>query len=228
MLSYKSERLSLIASLIPEGDSVCDVGTDHGYLSAFLALSGKYGKITATDIGEKPLLNARSNFERLGVSGVDLVLCDGLSGVTRDKADTVIIAGMGGEVISGILSRTEFIKDSSITLILQPMTAADSLRLYLADNGFIVEKEIALEENKKLYSIMVCKYCGVPYSIDGVRQRIGILTANTESAKKYISKQAKIALKCAKDLENYDVSRSKAFFDTAKKLEALTEEQYGV
>lgn len=224
MLSQKSERLSLIASLIPERDSVCDVGTDHGYLSAFLALSGKYGKITATDIGEKPLLNARSNFERLGVTDVDLVLCDGLSGVSRDRADTVIIAGMGGEVISGILSRTEFIKDSGITLILQPMTAADSLRLYLADNGFSVEKEIALEENKKLYSIMVCKYCGAPYSIDNVRQKIGILKPDTESAKNYIKKQTKIAFKCAEDLKNYDASRAKVFFDTAKKLQALTEE----
>lgn len=224
MLSQKSERLSLIASLIPERDSVCDVGTDHGYLAAFLALSGKYGKITATDIGEKPLLNARSNFERLGVTDVDLVLCDGLSGVSRDRADTVIIAGMGGEVISGILSRTKFIKDKDITLILQPMTAADSLRLYLADNGFSVENEIALEENKKLYSIMVCKYCGAPYSIDNVRQRIGILKPDTESAKNYIRKQTKIAFKCAEDLKNYDASRAKVFFDTAKKLQALTEE----
>ena len=224
MLLSKSERLSLIASLIPLGDNVCDVGTDHGYLSAFLALSGKYGKITATDIGEKPLLNAKANFERLGVTGVDLVLCDGLSGVTRDSADTVIIAGMGGEVIGGILSRTEFIKDKDITLILQPMTAADSLRLYLAQNGFEVQKEIALEENKKLYSIMVCKYCAVPYFIDEVRQRIGILKPDTQSSKKYIEKQAKIALKCAKDLEKHDALRAETFFDTAKKLQALTEE----
>ena len=224
MLLSKSERLSLIASLIPLGDNVCDVGTDHGYLSAFLSLSGKYGKITATDIGEKPLLNAKANFERLGVTGVDLVLCDGLSGVTRESADTVIIAGMGGEVISGILSRTEFIKDKDITLILQPMTAADSLRLYLAQNGFDVQKEIAIEENKKLYSIMVCKYCGLPYLIDEVRKRIGILKPQTESAKKYIGKQAKIALKCAKDLEKHDALRAKTFFDTAKKLQALTEE----
>lgn len=224
MLSHKSERLSLIASLIPQGDSVCDVGTDHGYLSAFLALSGKYGKITATDIGEKPLQNARANFERLGIEGVDLVLCDGLSGVTRDRADTVIIAGMGGDVISGILSRTEFIKDSGITLILQPMTAADSLRIYLADNGFSVQREIALEENKKLYSIMVCKYCGVPYSIDDVRKRIGILIPDTLCAKKYIEKQAKICKKCAEDLKNHDTLRAKTFLDTAQKLVALTEE----
>ena len=224
MLPNKSERLSLIASLIPLGDSVCDVGTDHGYLSAYLSLSGKYGKITATDIGEKPLQNAKTNLERLGVTGVDLVLCDGLSGVTRDRADTVIIAGMGGEVISGILSRTEFIKDKDITLILQPMTAADSLRLYLSENGFEVQREIAIEENKKLYSVMVCKYCAVPYSIDEVRKRIGILKPQTECAKRYIEKQAKIAFKCAKDLEQHDALRAQAFFDTAKKLEILAEE----
>lgn len=219
-----SERLSLIASFIPEGDNVCDVGTDHGYLSAFLSLSGKYGKITATDIGEKPLKNAKDNFKRLGVKGVDLVLCDGLSGVTRDRADTVIIAGMGGDVISGILSRTKFIKDKDITLILQPMTAADTLRQYLADNGFEVVNEKALEENRKIYSVMCCKYCGKPYAIDGVRLKIGILKNDTEYAKKYIAKQAKICKKCADDLKNHDISRANFFLETAQKLIKLTEE----
>jgi tRNA (adenine22-N1)-methyltransferase len=219
-----SERLSLIASFIPEGDNVCDVGTDHGYLAAFLSLSGKYGKITATDIGKLPLENARTNLERLGIEGVDLVLCDGLCGVARDRADTVIIAGMGGDVISGILSRSEFIKDKDVTLILQPMTAADTLRQYLADNGFEVINEVALEENRKIYSIMVCKYSGVPYFLDDTRLRIGILRPKTEANKKYILKQAKICEKCAKDLEKHDASRAEIFLDTAQKLQALTEE----
>lgn len=219
-----SERLSLIASFIPEGDNVCDVGTDHGYLSAFLSLSGKYGKITATDIGEKPLENARVNFERLGIKGVNLVLCDGLCGVTRKAADTVIIAGMGGDVISGILSRTEFVKDKGVTLILQPMTAADTLRQFLADNGFAVENEVALEENRKIYSIMVCRYCGKSYLLNDVRLRIGILKNDSEYAKKYIEKQAKICKKCADDLKNHDISRANFFLETAQKLIKLTEE----
>lgn len=219
-----SERLSLIASFIPEKDNVCDVGTDHGYLAAFLALSGKYGKITATDIGKLPLENARTNLKRLGVEGVDLVLCDGLQGVTRDRADTVIIAGMGGDVISGILSRTEFVKDSGVTLILQPMTAADSLRQYLADNGFEVVNETALEENRKIYSIMVCKYCGVPYPLDDIRLRIGILKGDIEANRKYITKQAKICEKCARDLKNHDTLKAEVFQKTAQKLKTLTEE----
>ena len=60
-----SERLKLIASMVPQGKSVCDVGTDHGYLPAALCLSGKYSSITATDIREKPLENARKNLEKL-------------------------------------------------------------------------------------------------------------------------------------------------------------------
>ncbi len=219
-----SERLSLIASLIPLGDNVCDVGTDHGYLAAHLFLSGKYGKITATDIGKKPLENAKANLKRLGIYGVDLVLCDGLEGVTRDKADTVIIAGMGGDVISGILSRAEFVRDKSVTLILQPMTAADSLRLYLADNGFEVTSEEALEENQKIYSVMMCRYCGKPYFIDDVRSKIGILKPCSKQTLKYIEKQAKICKKCAEDLQKHDALKAKSFSDTAQKLKALTEE----
>ena len=50
-----SARLSVVAEFVKSGSSVCDVGTDHGYLPAFLYLSGKCKRVTATDIKEKPL-----------------------------------------------------------------------------------------------------------------------------------------------------------------------------
>ena len=99
-----SARLSVVAEFVKSGSSVCDVGTDHGYLPAFLYLSGKCKLVTATDIKEKPLKNAQNNLKKLGADGVSLILCDGLAGVDRSIADTVIIAGMGGEVISGIIA----------------------------------------------------------------------------------------------------------------------------
>ena len=141
-----SKRLSLIAQFVNEGSSVCDVGTDHGYLPAFLYLSGRCKSVSATDINEKPLLSARNNLDRLGANGVKLVLCDGLAGVTRDDADTVIIAGMGGEVISGIIARAEFLRDDTVSLVLQPTTAAKELRLFLAQKGFAVEREKRMEK----------------------------------------------------------------------------------
>ncbi len=196
-----SKRLSLIASLVNKGSSVCDVGCDHGYLPAFLYLSGNCKRITATDINKKPLESAQKNLERLGIDKVKLVLCDGLSGVTRQDADTVIIAGMGGEVISGIIGRAEFLRDSTVSLILQPTTAAKQLRLYLAKNGFKVEREQALQENGKIYSIMKVRF-SAPYEISDTQAIIGILKPDCADSIEYIQKQYKIANKCASDLCN--------------------------
>lgn len=196
-----SKRLSFIAGLVNEGSSVCDVGTDHGYLPAFLYLSGKAKSVMATDINQKPLQSAQKNLERLGADGVKLVLCDGLSGVTRDDADTVIIAGMGGEVISGIISRAAFLRDETVSLILQPTTAAKELRLFLAQNGFRVERETAIGENGKIYSVMCVRCCGNAYQIDDVRQVIGILKPDGDDSREYILKQYGIAQKCADQLK---------------------------
>lgn len=197
-----SKRLSLIASLVNEGSSVCDVGTDHGYLSAFLYLSKKCKSVIATDINEKPLRSASENFKKLEVDGVRLILCDGLSAIGRKDADTVIIAGMGGEVISGIIERAPFLRDNTVSLILQPTTAAKELRQFLSQNAFAVEREFAISENKKIYSVMLVRFSGVPYKIDDVQSVIGILKPDNADAVKYIQKQYRISQKCADDLEN--------------------------
>lgn len=196
-----SRRLSLIAQFVNEGSSVCDVGTDHGYLPAFLYLSQNCKGVIATDINEKPLESARANLKRQGAD-VKLILCDGLEKVTRADADTIIIAGMGGEVISGIIDRAAFLRDNTVKLILQPTTAAKELRLYLARNGFAVEQETALAENGKVYSIMCVRFAEVPYDIDAVRAVIGILKPDSDDAKAYIEKQYRIAQKCANDLSS--------------------------
>lgn len=201
-----SERLSLIASMVKSGSRVCDVGTDHGYLPAFLYLSGKCTAVCATDIREKPLESAKRNIERLGATGVNLILCDGLSSVTREMADTVIIAGMGGEVISGIIDRCAFLRDDTVELILQPMTAATELREYLAKNGFAVEREQAVCENGKVYSVMQVRYTGTPYVADQLFLSVGMLKCDTAVSRQYIEKQKRICEKRFSDLKSAGIN----------------------
>ncbi len=195
-----SQRLKVIASFIPQGKSVCDVGTDHGYLPAALSLGGKCKKVTATDIREKPLDNARNNLKRLGVKDVNLILCDGLEDVDKNDAETVIIAGMGGDVISKIIENCPF-KEAPL-FILQPMTAADTLRDYLAQNGFDVLKETALSENRKIYSVMTARFDGKCRKLSPSQRRIGKLHPVSEENIKYIKKQQIIAERCVKNLKN--------------------------
>lgn len=218
-----SKRLNLIASFIKEGSAVCDVGTDHGYLPAFLYLSGKCKSVTATDINQKPLDTARKNLERLGADGVKLILCDGLSKVGKSNADTVVIAGMGGEVISGIIDRAEFLRDNSVTLILQPTTSAENLRVYLSENGFRVEKERAICENGKIYSVMVVRFCDTPYTLDNAGRLIGLLKADSDESRKYIEKQYRIITKRAEDIKNIAQKQSeyKTLTETSLQLKQI-------
>lgn len=221
------KRLSLIADMVKAGGSVCDVGTDHGYLPAFLYLSGKCSRVTATDINEAPLENARKNCKRWGADGVNLLLCDGLSLVTRDMADTVIIAGMGGEVISGIIDRTSFLKDNSVNLILQPMTAAEYLRGYLLRSGFDIINETAVCENAKVYTVMQCVYCGEKIIPDELFLIAGRLNPHEECARKYLEKKLRTAKKCARDLAGVKGKESQLlrYQERINRLELILEEK---
>ncbi len=225
-----SERLSLIYSLVPENSCVCDVGTDHGYLPTALCLNGKMKSVTATDIGKKPLENARENIRKLGADGVKLILCDGLDGVGRDLADVVIIAGMGGEVISGIMSRCAFANDSTVTFILQPMTSADKLREFLYGNGFFIETEIPIKENGKIYSVMKVRHCGVKQEIDGVTKSIGKITPDSEYGRQYIKKQYDIAKKCEESLKLIIAKQEeyRQYRELKERLGRILEENNGI
>lgn len=155
-----SNRLELIVSLAKNGVGVADVGTDHAYIPIMMRKSGYKGNIIAGDINECPLEKARQSLENAGLSdSVELVLCDGLSGVDSSKVDTVIVAGMGGDTITGILDRglydmPEWASRSDYKLILQPVTKPEILRFWLVNNGFIITSEMQTEENGMLYQII--------------------------------------------------------------------------
>lgn len=196
-----SKRLSVIASLVPVGARVCDVGTDHGYLSIELKKSGVAESVIATDINPKPLGNAEKNIKAAKVEGIELRLCDGLSGIEPGEADTAVIAGMGGEVISGIIYRGEAVAKSGITLILQPTTSPEYLRRFLCENGYEIEKEIPVFENGKLYSVMLCRYTGRVAVREEYYYYIGALNCETQEGRRYIEKQYNRCFSCMSALE---------------------------
>ena len=94
-------RLALLASLVPQGAVLADVGTDHGYIPVCLRQRGVIDRAIASDIGREPLEHARRTAEEYGVGGIDLRLCAGLDAIAPEECDTVLIAGMGGETIWG-------------------------------------------------------------------------------------------------------------------------------
>lgn len=154
-----SPRLSAVAQLIPHGARLADVGTDHAYLPVWLLQHGRIRSAVVSDLRAGPLARARATAENFGcVDQMQFCLCDGLSQIAPDAADTVVIAGMGGETIAGILYAASWIKQNHFTLLLQPMSSQPELRGWLWRNGFdIPYEEIACEGNT-LYNILLVKY----------------------------------------------------------------------
>ncbi len=147
-------RLKMCADMISGKGIVCDVGTDHALLAAYLITNGKCEKVIASDINEGPLESAGKTVEKYGISGkIDLVLSDGLKNVNGEGVSDIVIAGMGGETIVKILSECQF-DLNGIRLILQPMTKAEILRKWLFMYGFSVISEKGVAEGEKLYTVI--------------------------------------------------------------------------
>ncbi len=199
-----SLRLKTIASLVPKDTRACDIGTDHGYLPIYLRLKGIAKSVIAADLNQKPLNIAKSNIEKLKTDGISLRLCDGLSGISRDEIDTIIIAGMGGNVISGIIERCDFAKDKALTFVLQPTTSAEVLREYLCKNGFYILSETPVFENGKLYSVMLVKFDGEIKEYNSGFYYIGKISKSLPYGFKYIEKQKNRLLKELKALESIE------------------------
>lgn len=153
-----SKRLDKIASFVKPGIGVADVGTDHGYIPVMLCRRGYEGNIIATDINEGPLNKARMSLLEAGFEDrVELKLCDGLDNCDPNAVDTIIVAGMGGDTITGILDRAEWCAMEDIRLILQPVTKAEILRYWLINNDFCISDEALVKENGTVYQIICAR-----------------------------------------------------------------------
>ena len=154
-----SKRLNAVASLVELGSSVADVGTDHGYIPVYLVENKISPFVVAMDINEKPLASCESLVKAAGFEDVILTrLSNGLEKLDRGECDTVIIAGMGAELIVDILSNCDFVNE--LHLILQPMTHPEIARKYLYDNGFEINNDFIVTDAKHSYSIFDANYTG--------------------------------------------------------------------
>lgn len=152
-------RLRAVAEMVPYGAAIADIGTDHAYLPVWLLLEGKITRAIAADLREGPLSRAKLTAKEYDCrENIDFRLCNGLSGIAPKEADTIVIAGMGGETIAAILEQAAWTKNESYTLILQPMSAQNDLRRWLWKQGYGILSEQIICEGDKLYNILFIRY----------------------------------------------------------------------
>lgn len=150
-----SERLMHIAAQVERGETLADVGCDHGYLPILLVKDGIMRRAIAMDINEGPLQRAAEHIaaEKLG-DYIQTRRSDGLEKLHEGEADAVIIAGMGGALMIDILRRGEAVVRSLQQLILEPQSELAAVRRYLRDCDYRIAAEDMVLEDGKFYPIL--------------------------------------------------------------------------
>src|SRR5690625_3177737 len=117
-----SERLYRIAKLLRPGTIFADIGSDHAYLPCYVCLQDDKTIANAGEVAEGPYNRARQTVEQYELTDrVDVRLGNGLEVIQKnDLVCEVVIAGMGGSLISTILSEGNDKLLQIDRLILQP------------------------------------------------------------------------------------------------------------
>ena len=166
-----SKRLELVASFVPQGAILLDVGSDHAYLPIELIERGQIESAIAGEVVEGPYQSAVKNVEAHGLKEkIQVRLANGLAAFEEaDQVSVITIAGMGGRLIARILEEgLEKLADVE-RLILQPNNREDDLRIWLQDHGFEIVAENILEEAGKFYEILVVEAGQMKLSASDVR-----------------------------------------------------------
>lgn len=152
-----NSRLKTIGDLV-EKDSIClDVGCDHALLDIYLVKQKKNIKAIASDIADGPIEAAKNNIKREKLEGIiEIRQGDGLSTYTND-INTIIISGMGGRNIIGICKYKKDVLKKVNTFIVSPNNYQEDVKKYFTKNGFYIENEEFVRDNRFIYQIIIFK-----------------------------------------------------------------------
>ena len=152
-----SPRLEKVADFITY-KTVADIGTDHGKLLIYLAQKKNLQKGIGSDVAKGPADACRKNVQAFGLTDtIEIRVGDGLKTLMPTDAETVVVAGMGGELIAKILAACPDVVRSVKEFVLQPMTNSDKLLKALPELGIKVTDGALVQEGDKLYRIYKCE-----------------------------------------------------------------------
>ncbi len=150
-----TDRLQMIADEINTGETMADIGTDHGFLPVYLWENRICPKVIMADVSKGSLDKARDNCSTLYPGRTfDLRLGNGLEVLDAGEVDTVVIAGMGGILMTQIMSH-DIAKTMSIRkYVLQPRISAGRLRFWLLANGLSITGDRLVREGRFICNII--------------------------------------------------------------------------
>ncbi len=150
-----SKRMKAVAAMVSTGNILADVGTDHAYIPIALAQRKRIPKAIVMDINQGPLKRAQENINRYRMdSYIQTRLSDGTKELMKGEADTILISGMGGELMIRILEEGAGVCRNADELILQPQSDIREVRAFLRENAYKIMDEDMVCEDGKYYPMM--------------------------------------------------------------------------
>lgn len=152
-------RLQALADLVDAGERVADIGTDHAYVPIELVQTSRIAFGIASDIGVGPSENARTNIQAAGLAAqIEVRVGPGLETIElKDSISTVVIAGMGGKLITAILENALRAGKKFQTLILEANINEPLVREWLMEHEYEIIAETIVEDERHVYEIVKAK-----------------------------------------------------------------------
>lgn len=141
--------------MITVGNILADVGTDHGYIPIYQVQQGNNPKAIAMDLREGPLERAKDHIHKCGLDAqIETRLSDGVEALFPGEAESIVVAGMGGELVIHILTAGDKVCRMAKELILQPQSEIAEVRRFLQENAYQIVAEDMVFEDGKYYPMM--------------------------------------------------------------------------
>ena len=206
-----SKRMKAVASMVTPGGVLADIGTDHGYVPISLVQGKKLKKAVAMDINVGPLQRANEHIREFNLEEyIETRLSDGVEKLAVGEADSILIVGMGGELVIHILTDGEEVCRSAKELILQPQSELGKVRKFLREHNYKIIDEDMVIEDGKYYPMMkvipveeMNPWEVLPEEVMPACDEYGpfLLKNGNPSLRKYLVKQHKQLTKILKELD---------------------------
>lgn len=159
--------------IIPYG-AVADIGTDHGQLPIYLIESGLSPCVIATEWGDCPYRRARNKIEHSPYADrIEVRQGYGLEALEPGEVQTVVLMGMGGDLLAEIISRDWRLTASFARLVLQPMTRPIVLRRLMANKGWPLVEERVVRVRGRFFVLMSYGPGEQGYSLSSLQAEVG-------------------------------------------------------
>lgn len=210
--------MKAVASMVTPGNVLADIGTDHGYVPISLVQRKKIPRAIAMDVNKGPLKRACEHIAEHQLEAyIETRLSDGVKKLEVGEVDTILIAGMGGELVIRILTEGAKVCRKAKELVLQPQSELAKVRQFLRENKYdIIDEDMVIEDGKyypMIKAVPVEKstmWNLLPEDTIPACDLYGpiLLKNGNPSLRKYLVKQHKQLTKIQKELEKQPESKA--------------------